>query len=297
MTNSERRALVVTKEADLAAGIIAILEGLDYPCTHVRAGSSAARREVQEKLQTMRFDLIVAQQRMSPYSVFELLHDVDTFAGAYLPSVMCLADNMKERNAFIRRGGSAFVPFEPGQKTLAQTIDEGFNQVRGHRNFKKASKSSVLRIIDGFRDEHEFQKFIERIFRELDYSGVRRTDGRLESGRNVVCWENNRMGHREYTGVQVKMGDVHASAGTSGVGELRRLAIEAFGLQVSFADGDHDLDKFVIVTSGSINEFARRELSGYIRADHSFRRIYFLDREELADMVVRLCPALLARLE
>ncbi|MGZ5444859.1 MAG: restriction endonuclease [Thermoanaerobaculia bacterium] len=294
---NHKKALVVTKEEDLGSGVVEVLRDLGYDCTRVRAGSASAREEVQDELIRNRFDLIVAQQRMSPYSVADLLRDVETIDGTGLPAVVCLADDDSYHDTFIRKGGSGFVPLEPGVIDLQQAVAKGLLQAQEARQSRKVSKANVLRVIDRFTKEKDFQEFILRIFRELEYSGVRPASGGLERGKDIVCWERNRMRHSEYVGVQIKLGDVHGSSGTSGITELRRQAVEAFGISVPFADGDHDLDKFVIVASGTINESARDKLSGLVRNDHFHRRLYFLDREEIADLVVSSCPSLLTRIE
>jgi len=289
--------LLVIKEDRLAIGIGELLAALRYDCTRVSAGSVSTSSEVQAALANARFDLIIAQQRMSPYSATNLLHDVETIDGTGLPAVICLAENDSDHNAFIRQGGSSFLVLEPGTVDLEHALAKGLQEVQKHREYKKTSKSNVLRVIEGFKKESEFQEFVLRILRELEYFGVRPPAGPLDKGRDIVCWERNRMGYREYVGIQVKLGDVHGAGGTSGLTELGREALEAFLSQVPFADGDHDLDKYVIITAGRINENARDKLSRFALKLNIHRRIYFLDREELADLVVTSCPALLARLE
>lgn len=293
----KKRVLIVVKEEDLATGIAEVLNALGYDCVFVRAGSTKTSVEVQEALAKVHFDLVVAQQRMSPYSAANLLHDVEKADGTGVPAVICLAENDSDHNAFIRQGGSGFVVLEPGTVNLTQALGKGLDQVQKHREHKKASKSNVLRVIDGFTKEVAFQDFVLKIFRELEYSGVRASGGPLEEGKDIVCWERNRMGYREYVGVQIKLGDVTGGSGTSGLTELSREALEAFLGHAAFVDGDRDLDKYVIITAGRMNEPARQKLSDFARKLSIHRRIYFLDREELADLVVNSCPALLARLE
>jgi CheY-like chemotaxis protein len=291
----KNKALVVTKEEDLGTRIVEYLEHLGYECARARAGTTEARDEVQQLLFTTRFDLIITQQRMSPYSAADLLRDVETMDGTGVPGVVCLADDESYQDTFRRQGGSSFQVPEAGG--LLQALEKGLREAMEHRASQKASKATALGFIDSLQSEDKFQKFIERIFRELEYSAVRVTHGRFERARSIVCFERNRMRQPEYVGVQIKMGNIDGNGGTSGMTELRRQANEAFGIKVPFDDGEHDLDKVVIVASGSINEDARHKLSELLLSDHFHRRIYFLDREAIADLVVTSCPAVLAGLE
>jgi CheY-like chemotaxis protein len=287
------KALVVTKEPALARQVVDVLERRSFSCNVVEASTAASRDEVLRLLATTRFELVVAQQRMSPYSASEVLQDVNASDGTLRPAVVCLAHDASDRNTFIRRGGAGFIVVEPGKVDL----EEGFRQVERYRRDQSTNKSKVLRTIAEFAREDVFQLFILEVFEELNYSGIRRTHGPGEMGRDIVCCEVNRLNRKEYVGVQIKLGDIHGSGGTSGITELWRQAMEAFASRVSFDEGERYLDKFVIIASGRINESARAKLTEFTISGHSHRRIFFLDREELADLIVTSCPALLARIE
>jgi DNA-binding NarL/FixJ family response regulator len=293
---ADHHALIVTKEANLGAQSAKVLEQ-DYACEVVVAGPSGTRDSVRRALTSTRFDIVIAQQRMSPYSASDVLRDVNAENGAMRPSVICLAYDESDRNTFIREGGAAFILLEPGRRDLQQAITEALRQVRQHRQFQSTNKLKVLAMIDGFTQEHDFQPFVVAIFQELRYAGVRLTHGPTEKGKDIVCYEVNKMGRNEYVGVQIKRGDVRSSGGKSSLTDLWRQALEAFNSPVHFDDGDHYLDKFVVIVSGTIKELARDKLSDFVKANHAHRRIFFLDREELADVVVMSCPQLMAAIE
>jgi len=155
----------------------------------------------------------------------------------------------------------------------------------------------VLATLDRFADEGEFQTFVVKVFQELRYAAVRLSHGPTEKGKDIVCYEVNKMGRNEYVGIQIKHGDVRASGGKGNLTDLWRQALEAFNSPVRFDDGDHYLDKFVVVVSGMMNELARDKLSDFLRANHAHRRVFFFDREELADVVVTSCPQLMATIQ
>lgn len=290
----DHRALVVTKESNLGEQSVAVLKTQLYECESIKADADTARDAVRSALAAHSFDLVIAQQRMSPYSASEVLRDVNATSGRTRPAVVCLAYDGSDRNTFIREGGAGFVVLEPGQVNLDSALSEGLRQVQQHRDFQRDQKNRVLMAIDRFGREDEFQLFVLDIFRELKYFGVRRTHGVIEKGRDLVCWELNRMARHEFVGVQIKLGDVHASSGGNSVTELWRQAIEAFHSPVPFPSGQQYLDKFVVIVSGRMNEIARTKLSDFVTSSHLQRRIHFFDREELADLIVTSCPEISA---
>ncbi|HUP63268.1 MAG TPA: hypothetical protein VNA69_22955 [Thermoanaerobaculia bacterium] len=293
----EHRALVVTKEAYLGTQTVEFLKEQGYLCELVKAGTDTARQAVRNALSRNWFDLVIAQQRMSPYSASEVLREVNAANGFLRPAVVCLAYDASDRNTFIREGGGGFIMLEPGQKDLCDAIADGLSQVERYRQYQSTSKTKVRAFIDLFAREDKFQLFVEEIFHELKYSGVRRTHGPFEKGKDIVCYEVNKMSRNEYVGVQIKRGDVHASGGRRSLTDLWRQSLEAFNSRVAFPDGEHYLDKFIVIVSGRINELARDKLKDFLKSSHAHRRIFFLDREELADLVVTSCPALLATIE
>jgi DNA-binding NarL/FixJ family response regulator len=294
---TDHHALIVTKESELGAQSAMILQKQQYRCEVFQAGSASARDDVRNALSGKRFHLVIAQQRMSPYSASEVLHDVNAANGPVRPAVVCLAYDGSDRNTFIRDGGAGFILLEPGQKDLRDAIADALSQVQQHDQYQSSKKRRALEYIDRFVREDKFQHFIEEIFHELKYLGVRRTHGPTEKGKDIVCYEVNRMGRAEYVGVQIKLGDVHASGGRGSLTDLWRQSLEAFNSRVAFPEGTQYLDKFVVIASGRINELARDKLMDSLRSSHAHRRIIFLDREELADLLVSSCPALLASLE
>jgi DNA-binding response OmpR family regulator len=297
LSTRPKKALLVIKEPALAAGLAEILRLIGYEWDLIIAETDDATVAVQRAVKSNHYDVIIGQQRMSPYSGFNLLHDVLKAARTSFPAVVCLAENDSAHDTFIRQGGASYKTLQPGTISLLERVEEAVEDAREYRDQKKADKMTVLRRIASFTTERKFQEFVIDILRMLEYSGVCESSGPSENGRDILCWETNRMGNTEYIGIQVKLGDVHGGGGTSGLSELRRQAAEAFGIPAPFPDGHHHLDKFVIITAGGMTPNAREKLSSFAENDHIHRRIYFLDREELADLVVKSCPALLVGIE
>jgi CheY-like chemotaxis protein len=291
------KVLVVTKEATLGTHSAGILEGHGYYCQVMTAGTSDAIIEVREQLAREHFDLVFAQQHMSPDSAFDVLRYVNKAMGLAQPAVVCLAIDPTAHNAFIREGGASFVPLEPGEVDLRTVIEQGLREAKEYLRHRSTSKARVLQTVDRYTREGAFQVFIMDIFQELKYFGVRLAHGVIEKGKDIVCWEVNKLNQKEFVGVQIKLGDVHAAADGAGITALWAQSLEAFNSEIDFPDGKQVLDKFVVIASGTINEIARNKLTDFLRRHDCQRRVFFLDREEIADLVVTSCPALLERIE
>lgn len=280
------------KEPYLAESSVRFLETQSFTCESIAAGSEEDGERVRMLLAANQYDLVLAQQRMSPYSAMDLLDDAWRVTPAERPAVVCLAYDDLGHNTFIRSGGAGFKVLEPGDLNLSDVIAVLLREAEEYRRSRSASRMNILEKIDRYTSEESFQLLLIRVFNELGFLGVRKTHGLIEKGRDIVCWEVNKLGRREYVGVQVKLGDVDASGGKSSITELCRQSYEAFRMPVAFPDGKHYLDKFVIASSGRINEFAREKLVEMAVASHIEKPLYFLGREEVADTIVALCPTL-----
>jgi len=117
--------------------------------------------------------------------------------------------------------------------------------------------------------------------------------GALERGKDIVFYETNKLGFKEFVGVQVKMGDLKAAVkGSQHVTGLWYQALQALNHPVSYAGQEHFLDKFVILVSGTINPWAEEQTRDFLRKNKYDKRVFCLGREEIADLIVNGCPAL-----
>jgi hypothetical protein len=296
VSTPERNALVVTKEVALGFHSAAILKKRGYQPFVIKAGTDAAVTEVREQLVRQRFDVVFVQQHMSPDSAFDVLRYINKTDGPLRPAVVCLAIDPTSHNDFIREGGASFCLLQPGQLDFRESISNGLRESSEWIRAQSTSKTRVLQLIDDYTREDKFQGLILDIFHELNYFGIRLAHGVIEKGKDIVCWEVNKMNYKEFVGVQIKLGDVNAAA-DGGITALWAQSIEAFSSEVDFGDGKHFLDKFAVIASGTINEIARYKLGDFLKNNHFQRRIFFLDREDIADLIVTSCPMLRMRIK
>jgi hypothetical protein len=292
---TDRQALIVTKELELAVQSAMILQKQHYRCEVFKAGLGA-RRGAERAL----------RQAVPPRDCTATHVAVLRIRGSARRQRCERPGTAGGGVSRLRRVGPQYVhprrrsrihPARTGTKDLRDAIADALLQVQQHDQYQSSKKRKALEHIDRFVREDKFQLFIEEMFHELRYLGVRRTHGPTEKGKDIVCYEVNRMGRAEYVGIQIKLGDVHASGGRGSLTDLWRQSLEAFNSRVAFPEGEQYLDKFVVIASGRINELARDKLMDFLRSSHAHRRIFFLDREELADLLVSSCPAVLASIE
>ena len=289
-------ALVVTKEESLGKRTVEILsEEHGYQCRLVLVGAWKDFVKVAKELSLASFDLIVGQQRMSPYSARDLLLEVREKSPGISSPVACLAFDASNRNSFIRSGGAAFEPVEPSYNGLQKNISELLRQVTEFTDGRRGTKDAAYRLIDACRDERTFHKLGKAIFDQLGYRGTRLLHGPWERGCDILCWEVNKLGRKEHLGIQMKCGDIDDSSGKRGITELRNQALKALNSPILVDDEERRLDKFVVMASGMIKPSARVMLVEFLRGNHHYRRTFFLDREEIAELLVRSCQSLLGR--
>ena len=289
-------ALIVTKDEQLGRLARDVLGGLElgFRCRRFRVDSHQKRRELLEVLAGTRFDFVVAQQQMSPYSALELLRDLNDIRRQDGVAVVCLADDDEGKNEFKAEGGEDFLVLKPAVESRRRRLSQCVREIRDFRAKQAASKTRVIARLERYSLEKDFRELTIDLFRELGFHGVRLTHGPNERGCDIVCWDVNRLARTEYVGIQVKLGDVSGSAGPGGVTTIFvNQAVEALTGKVAFPQGERALDIFIVMVSGLINQPARTKLSGFL-SERGFRnRIVFLDREDIADLIVTSAQALL----
>src|SRR6185295_9172044 len=144
-----------------------------------------------------------------------------------------------------------------------------------------------LNVLNHLRDERRFREFAVQLFAHLAYREVTLSQGTGEAGKDLVFDEQNRMGERECVGVQAKVGDINANAQrqTGSIAVLLNQTFTAFNSQVIFGGTRHDLDKYVIMTSGTISPEARKQIHDFAR-ERRYGRVYVWGQEKIADVKV-----------
>lgn len=289
--------LVVMQTEELCLQFRDFLEKEGYGGTCISVNSELERDYVQQLLARRQFDLVLIQESLRWYGPQKLVQDVKAMDSEGRSEVVCLAYDRDGLvlSQFTQAGGAGFVAFEPGRSDLKEVFALVQRVAEDSRRNKEPKKEKVLRAIDRYTKEVDFHQFALAVFNEL-YDSARLTHGTLEKGKDIICWETNRMGFKEYIGVQIKLGDVDGSVAKNSAAALFLQVFEAFTSSVVVDEEERELDKFVIMVSGVINEGARDRLNDFVRRYHLNRRIFFLDRYQIAAVVVRSCPRFFATL-
>jgi hypothetical protein len=290
--------LVVLQTEDLCLLFREFLEKEGYEGVCVSVDSESERNQVQQLLARRQFDLVLIQESVRWYPPKKLVDDVKEMDGEGRSEVVCLAYDRDGRalSQFMQAGGAGFVPFDMGHSDLKEVFAQAHETAEESRKNKEPKKDKVLRAIDRYSKEVGFHQFALAMFDEL-YPAARLTHGTLEKGKDIICWEINKMGFREYVGVQIKLGDVDGSVGKDGAAELFRQVLEGLGLPDDVDEGTLYMDKFVVMVSGVINKAARGRLNEFVRRYRLDRRVFFLDRNNIAAAVVEHCPRFFATLK
>lgn len=296
---------MVTKTPELGKQICRILISKGYPCQSVLVDAEFDKSSIESLLSPDGSQLILAQDRMSPYSAIEFLVDLDRQKSPRRFVVFCLEQqtySLDQKNAFLRQGGSGFLALTPGEpreereKKIEGMLIQAEKEL-AFRQDKAGSREKVFQWLGHFVDEGDFREFSLRLFRNLEFEGVHLMHGALERGKDIVFWETNKLNEREFVGVQVKMGNLKAAVvGSKHVTGVWYQALQSLNHPVFVGGREYFLDKFIVLISGTILPTADNQLRDFLRSNKYDKRIYFLGREEIADLVVDQCPALCAEL-
>ena len=285
--------LVLTKEEELGSRCSDVLASKGYACHRMMANDGFSTAALVEKLIRDELELVVCEFRMSPLTALNLLRDLRAASLSSRVAVATLAQNRDDdgRNEFLSEGGAAHVALQPGQLDLPEVIEDALRQVASYRRRKTLRRNEITDYLCSVNDEKLFRRFAVRLFHACNYREVRETHGPDEAGKDLVFYEQNRLGELEYVGVQVKVCDIHASVSRPGnVTTLWLQVVEALNCPARHNGRTNFLDKYVVMTSGQINNHAYAKMDGFLRSTQHTKRIYFWGREKIADVIVEHAP-------
>jgi hypothetical protein len=281
--------LLLMREEELGIRCADLLKEMGFPCGRMPVHEGSTMALVLDWVAREQPGLVLCEFEMPPLSAFEVLRALRVFGGRV--AVAALAHDRLGANEFLWEGGAAHVIRQLG--ALPQELDEVLRQVEAYRRRQGGIRNRVVDFLATLNDEAEFRRFAIRLFHGLDYRDVHATHGIGESGKDIVFFEENHLGEREYVGVQAKIGDIHASVSKRGnVTELWLQTLEAFNCPVLDLGEEHFLDKVVLLTAGEFTEPARTKLRGLLRPTKYDKRIYMWGRDKIADLVATYVPRL-----
>jgi CheY-like chemotaxis protein len=281
--------LVLTKEADFGASCAEVFAAMGYECRSMIADAGFSMAALVDQLATGEQRLVLCESKMPSLTALSVLRAVRALPSRVAVAALDVAYDRKAHSAFMGEGGAAYVVL---QEDLKQVIDDVWLQVNGYQERKGVSRNRIVDFLSALTDEALFRRFAIRLFHELNYREVRETHGVGEAGKDIVFYEQNRLGELEFVAVQVKVGDIHANVARPGnVSALWLQVMEAFTSPVRFGGEEHLLDKLVLLTSGDFTEPARAQLRDFLQANKYQKRVYMWGREKIADLVAEHAPA------
>lgn len=282
--------LVLTKEEELGARCTEVLAALGYACYRMTADKSFSMPALLDKLSTGEYQLLLCEFRISPWTALEVLRAVNALPSRVAVAAIDQTYDEDRHSTFRGEGGAAYVVLKPD---LQRVIGHVWEQVNGYQGKKVLSRNQIIDFLSTVNnDEALFRRFAIRLFRELKYREVRETHGTGEAGKDIVFYEQNRLGEFEFVAVQVKVGDIHANVARPGnVTALWLQTVEAFNSPLRFGGEEHFLDKLVLMTSGDFTEPARAKLRDFLHCNKYQKRVYMWGREKIAE-VAEFAPSL-----
>lgn len=150
-------------------------------------------------------------------------------------------------------------------------------------------KKLIIEKLESLREHRMAKDIFVPVLEKTGCLGVKFTGGSDERGVDIEYYELTQPEERKsYVGIQFKKGDlVYSSRGSkNSVKEVKNQAEEAFEKEIHDIDdrGIHYISRFIVATTGDINEKAR-SLIGKARQKGADRRIDYWTGDKLAEFI------------
>ena len=90
-------------------------------------------------------------------------------------------------------------------------------------------KQEKLQFLRNFKETPLIENVIRPLLEKMGFQNITLTHGAQEHGLDLVCFEQDKFGEREYIGIQVKAAKIHGSASKKGnATEIFNQAQQAF---------------------------------------------------------------------
>jgi Restriction endonuclease len=287
------KVLVLTREEEKSFGerwaeALNLTYGCD--CALMVVNEEFTSGAFLERLAKEGREVVLCEFQMASHTAVSLQR---TLNGANMSSrvqIATLSAKRSDPGEFYWLGGAAYE--ELGEREPAEVLAEVWQKLQVHRHRMGEGRSEVIALLKSFIDERDFREFAVQLFQHLQYEWVHKTHGPMEAGKDLVFYEQNRMGEVEYVGVQAKIGDVSASVAQPWSANILLLqTVAALNNRIDHLGRSHYLDKYVILASGTITEPARKQIGEFLRSNKYDKRVYFWGQEEIADVKVKYARA------
>ncbi len=285
--DATQRVLILTENKVLSYQCEAILRSKNFECLRVEVDEDFSPEALIDTIIREGQGIVLCEYRMSSYySALSLLRDLTAASLASRVKVIALVLDDSDLDEFFFLGGTTYGVLKPGSRDVKSVIEEAWQRLERRRNSIVRSRTEVIAYLNSLKDERVFRQFAVDLFTHLDYREVHLTHGIREAGKDLVFYEQNRMGELEYVGVQANIGDIHGG----NVAALMAQAAKAFNSEVTFGGVRHYLDKYVIMASGTVNNEARQMIDRFLRDKKYNKRFYIWGREKIAHVKVHYAP-------
>jgi len=290
-----QHVLILTENNVLGYQCEAVLRAEGFECSRTTVDERFSPEALIDIIIREGQEIVLCEYRMSSYySALALLRDLNAASLSSRVRVIALVLDDRDLDEFFFLGGATYGVLKPGGRDVRAVIVESLQRLERRRNSVGRSYADVVSYLSSLQDERVFRQFAIELFNHLEYREVRAVHGPMEYGKDLVFYEQNRLGELEYVGVQVRIGDLHDNVNRKGnVSSLMLQTAEAFNSKVIFGGVGHYLDKYLILVSGTITAQAHTRIDDFLRHNRYSRRVYVWGREKIADVKVHFAPALL----
>jgi hypothetical protein len=151
------------------------------------------------------------------------------------------------------------------------------------------SQEKIIELLNTLHEHTMAKDIFVPLLKKMGLKGVRFTGGVEEIGIDIEYYELTQPEKtKSYVGIQFKKHDlVYSSGGAKGsVKEVKNQAEEAFEKEIHDIDGKgvHYISRFVVATTGDINENARKYI-GKAQIKGTHRQIYYWPGTRLAEYI------------
>lgn len=149
------------------------------------------------------------------------------------------------------------------------------------------SDDFIMEKLNGLNEHKMAKDIFVPLLKKKGLKGVKFTGGTAEEGIDIEFYEESHADNsKQYTGIQFKKGDItYSSKGTNGtVKEIKNQAEDAFAKDICEVNsgGVNHISRFIVATTGDINENARKMINkAKNRGEQT--NISYWDKDRLAD--------------
>jgi hypothetical protein len=163
---------------------------------------------------------------------------------------------------------------------------------QSRQTLTKFDRSEFLKVIRQLDEKDFTQKVLMPLLHHLGYRGIRYTHGTNECGIDLLFHSVDPLGRTRYIGAQVKVENVMRQTGSRKNSNLMRILDQAYlalgsRFNITHELSDIELDRFLVITSQSINDPARKFIQESVKRRLRDARIDWIDGDYLADLVLK----------